>query len=466
MNAAYKDSVQLGINHFCQRHNLPEATDLRLLTGGANMELWAFDANGAPMVLRRFRNGVQPEGKELGLSMEVEAQVLSAAQAAGIKAPDVIDVLQASDELGPGYVMSRMDGEALPNRLFRDPKYSAAIETITPELGRELAKVHAVEIDRNLLDVKSAETLLQNTEEVYKSANYESPVVATALRWLRENLPPADTASCLLHGDFRMGNLLIEERGLSAVLDWELAHFGSPEKDIAWFCMPSWRFGRYDKTAGGVGKIDDLVAAYESVSPRKIDRQALTWYLVFSSLSWGSMAIRMAYWWRKGDDRSLERILIGTRVSEVEIDLLLMLEDIAGVQESTAVDISIPNSGPVGGDVSAAELIEAAVEYLSNDVVPAALGAEKFQARIAANDLSIANRIITLGPHYQSRAQQRLQAIGLTDGEFIEHLNTGTLDWRKASVLSHLRLNCLERLSMHQPKYAAIEVAKNKWQGG
>lgn len=465
MNAAYKDTVLSGINKFCQRHNMPAAIDLRLLTGGANMELWAFDAGDAPMVLRRFRNGVQPEGTELGLPMEIEAKVLVAAQEAGVKAPDVIGVLKNSDELGPGYVMSRMDGEALPNRLFRDPKYQTAIGSLTPQLGRELAKIHALKVDSNLLDVKSPEMLLQNTVEVYKSANYESPVIAMAFSWLRENLPSIETAPCLLHGDFRMGNLLIEEHGLSAVLDWELAHFGSPEKDIAWFCMPSWRFGRYDETAGGIGKIDDLISAYESESPRIIDRQALTWYLVFSSLSWGSMAIQMAYWWRKGDDRSLERILIGTRISEVEIDLLLMLEDIEGVQEKSKVDISVPNTAPFSGDVNATELIEAAIEYLSKDVVPTSDGAEKFKARIAANDLSIANRMVTLGPHYQACALQRLEAIGLPSAELTEQLKTGALDWKQSPILDHLRLNCLERLSMHQPKYAAIEVAKNKWQG-
>ena len=61
---------------------------------------------------------------------------------------------------------------------------------------------------------------------------------------------PAGTSLC--HGDFRMGNLLVMPEGLSAVLDWELAHLGDPVQDLAFGCIPSWRFGRYDKPLGAM----------------------------------------------------------------------------------------------------------------------------------------------------------------------------------------------------------------------
>ncbi|EUA89684.1 phosphotransferase enzyme family protein [Mycobacterium ulcerans str. Harvey] len=46
-----------------------------------------------------------------------------------------------------------------------------------------------------------------------------------------------------MHGDYRMGNLIVEGSRLAAVLDWELVHVGAGYEDLAWFCVRAWRFG-------------------------------------------------------------------------------------------------------------------------------------------------------------------------------------------------------------------------------
>ena len=63
-----------------------------------------------------------------------------------------------------------------------------------------------------------------------------------AFRWLAAHRPPP-TPPRLVHGDFRMGNLIVDESGLAAVLDWELVHIGEVYEDLAWFCIRAWRFG-------------------------------------------------------------------------------------------------------------------------------------------------------------------------------------------------------------------------------
>ena len=60
-------------------------------------------------------------------------------------------------------------------------------------------------------------------------------------------LLPSRQEITLVHGDFRTGNLMVSPRGLEAVLDWEFAHWGAPEEDLAWLCVRDWRFGRLDK---------------------------------------------------------------------------------------------------------------------------------------------------------------------------------------------------------------------------
>ena len=90
------------------------------------------------------------------------------------------------------------------------------------------------------------------------------PAVEVGLRWLRLNPPPPPPRECLVHGDFRLGNLIVDESGLAAVIDWELCHSGDPAEDIGWVCVRSWRFGNDDLPVAGVGALDELLAAYEA----------------------------------------------------------------------------------------------------------------------------------------------------------------------------------------------------------
>ena len=70
-----------------------------------------------------------------------------------------------------------------------------------------------------------------------------------------------------MHSDYRNGNLIVDpEKGVVAVLDWELAHIGDPMRDLGWLVTRSWRFGVADKDVGGFGDLDDLIAGYETVS--------------------------------------------------------------------------------------------------------------------------------------------------------------------------------------------------------
>ena len=75
----------------------------------------------------------------------------------------------------------------------------------------------------------------------------------------------ANDPPCVVHGDLRLGNLLVGRDGLRAVLDWELAHLGDPMEDLGWFCVRAWRFGS-PLPAGGVATREELAAAYEAAS--------------------------------------------------------------------------------------------------------------------------------------------------------------------------------------------------------
>ena len=79
-------------------------------------------------------------------------------------------------------------------------------------------------------------------------------------RWLIDHRPPP-VEPVVVHGDFRLGNLIVGDDGLRAVIDWELAHLGDPMEDLGWLCVKAWRFGQRPPVAG-LGEYDELFAAY------------------------------------------------------------------------------------------------------------------------------------------------------------------------------------------------------------
>src|SRR5699024_1062018 len=123
---------------------------------------------------------------------------------------------------------------------------------------------------------------------------------------------------------FRNGNLLVNEDGLCAVLDWELAHMGDPMEDLGWICVNSWRYGNIDKPVGGFGEREDLFAGYESAGGRVCPERVRFWEIL-GSLKWGIMCEGMAHTYLSGTERNIEKLAIGRRASEAEIDLLRLL---------------------------------------------------------------------------------------------------------------------------------------------
>jgi aminoglycoside phosphotransferase (APT) family kinase protein len=130
----------------------------------------------------------------------------------------------------------------------------------------------------------------------------------------------------LVHGDLRLGNIMVDSSGLTAVLDWELAHIGDPMEDLGWLCVRAWRFGGSNPVAG-IGSYDELFDAYENVSGIRPQLDAMRWWEVLGTLKWGIICIRQAATHLQGIARSHELAAIGRRVCENEYDLLEYLEE-------------------------------------------------------------------------------------------------------------------------------------------
>lgn len=117
---------------------------------------------------------------------------------------------------------------------------------------------------------------------------------------------------------------MIGPEGIRAVLDWELAHVGPPAYDLAWLCVPSWRFQRPELPVGGFGTREELIAGYEAAGGTPIDRDELHAWEVFQTMNWGVMCAGVARAFLDGA-RTIEGGVIARRASETEFDLMRML---------------------------------------------------------------------------------------------------------------------------------------------
>mgnify|MGYP005848544031 CR=1 FL=1 len=311
---------------------------LERLAGGSSREIWAFRVawpeggaeRRAELVMRR-----DPPGRSDESARELEMRVLRTAREAGVLAPAVHGGSNDPAWLGtPFYLMERVEGEALPGRLLREPRYAKARERLPAQLGAVAARLHAVDPDHpdlaGLEDTAAAgspalvelESLATGIREL---APEPHPVLELALRWLRPRVPSTPRRG-LVHGDFRLGNLLVDEQGVRAVLDWELAKIGDPVEDLGWLCTKAWRFGG-EQPVAGLASRETLLEAYAEAGGSRVDPAELHFWEALGSFKVAYVFIRQAWVHLSGRAPSLELASLGRRTAEAEAELLRLMEE-------------------------------------------------------------------------------------------------------------------------------------------
>lgn len=311
---------------------------LRRLAGGASRETWSVDVRYAqdgtpvelPLVLRR-----DPPGSAVETRRRDEFELLRAAAAEGVPVPKVFWLADEAETLGaPFLLMERIDGETIARRLLRDDVYAGARRVMTGQLGRILAAIHRIDRVKHRLDFlveappgeSPAQGELDRYEQIFRFiAPDPHPAFELALRWLRQRLPPGNQR-VVVHGDYRIGNVIFGPEGVRSILDWELAHVGDPMEDLGWICVRSWRFGNDDKPVGGIGRREELFRAYEDAGGGAVDPEQVRFWEVLGNLKWGIMTIMQAKTYLDGHVKSVELASLGRRTAEMELELLILME--------------------------------------------------------------------------------------------------------------------------------------------
>ena len=287
------------------------------------------DARRERLVLRR-----DPPGHVVESSRAGEYALLQAAEAAGVPVPRMRWLEEDSAVLGaPFFVMDFVEGETIGRKLLRDERFAAARDRLPEQLAQALAAVHAMDASRPALgflarpaaDESPAHTELRRYREILHTLAPEPhPVLELAIRWLARRAP-APTSLRVVHGDFRMGNVIVDGDGLRAVIDWELSHLGDLREDLGWLCVRSWRFGNDDLPAGGLCDRERFIEAYERASGARVDRAAVHWWEIFGNLKWAIVCIMQAQTFLRGAG-NVELASLGRRTAEMELELLDLME--------------------------------------------------------------------------------------------------------------------------------------------
>jgi aminoglycoside phosphotransferase (APT) family kinase protein len=297
---------------------LAEACDVMHLSGGANRQTWSFvavwpDGRSRPLV-------VQVRGNR-NRDVNVETAVMRAAAAAGVPVPAVLAASADGLETGAPYsVLERVDGETIGARIVRDERYSDARRVLAAQLGAALARLHSLE--PTTIPGLGYEDPLSWCRSRLDQFTDAHPVLEWCARQLEKDRP-ASRPPVVVHGDFRVGNLIVGPEGLRAVLDWEGVHVGDPVEDIGWLCVRSWRFGGPGRV-GGVAELDALLAAYRASSGAIVDVDEVAWWEAVGTLKWAVGCVINANEYLSGE-RPPESAAIGRRVCECEHDLLAIL---------------------------------------------------------------------------------------------------------------------------------------------
>lgn len=339
-----RNELKERLTEFLHRKTDARSVDIQKLSsmiGGASQEAWALDvvledSNQARTKQELVVRIGEPSQSDFGDFEVDEFALLEAAYDHEVKVPR--PYYRGDDSLcSPFYVMERIQGETLGHRLVHKDQYAEAREVIVQQMARHAARIHEIDPGRDNLDfleipdttTSPAERELQRLVSIYDQVaeNLDPhPAFELAFHWASNHSPDPNSLA-VVHGDYRVGNIIFDEDGLKAILDWELAHVSDPVADLGWACVGAWRFGG-QKPVGGIGDYDEFLEAYEEESGRSVDLQRLRFWEIFGELRWGIITMRQANRSLKDPETvDVELEAIGRRTAATEWRLLNKLEE-------------------------------------------------------------------------------------------------------------------------------------------
>ena len=214
---------------------------IRQFQGGQSNPTFLIESAGVRHVLRKKPPGTLLPSAHL---VEREFRVLHALQGLTVPVPTVRLLCTDESVIGTAfYVMEYVAGRVITDVTTSDLTPSGR-RALYDDVARVLAAIHTVDWRAaGLADFGKPERYLARqvdrwSRQYAASKTEDNPAMTGLIAWLQAHLPP-DEEVALVHGDYRLGNLIVHptEPRVVAVVDWELATLGVPLGDLAYVCM-------------------------------------------------------------------------------------------------------------------------------------------------------------------------------------------------------------------------------------
>jgi aminoglycoside phosphotransferase (APT) family kinase protein len=256
------------------------------------------------------------------LSPDAQYRLLSIVHAAGVATPEPVFAFDADDELGPGFVSAFSPGKTLPRRLLADDTHHKAILNALMDV---LVRLQALDTTKFgfLVEYPESGDPIAAMRMRIDALDEPHPALELGLRWLERHPTPV-RPKCLVHGDFRMGNFMIDGPKVTALLDWECSHLGAHAEDLGWLCTRSWRFGRLGLHAGGLATRAEMLDVYAAHGGPRMDEDEVRWWEIHGLVRWGMYNVLQAHGHMLGR-KSPAYAVCGRNAAMMEYDLLMTL---------------------------------------------------------------------------------------------------------------------------------------------
>lgn len=290
--------------------------------------------------VERFALRAESEGGVLDTDLEKEFRVMDAVQDTGVPVPETHWFEDDASVAGaPFFVVEHAEGDAPNTWRDSDRERLEAAWADGGDLPEQFvdaaAAIHSVSpADVPFLDRPDPDEVV-DAEIDYWAGKYEEfdlrqePVIDEAIRWFRANQPTVEERT-LVHGDFRIGNMLLDDDELTAVLDWEMARIGDPHYDLGYSSMP-YLAGKL------VDRHTDLVCAlverdwyydrYEEVTGRTVDRYAVRYWEAFAIFVMITILLTGVDRYNKGESDDVRQVWLQYPVPGLLEDMLSIMRE-------------------------------------------------------------------------------------------------------------------------------------------
>ncbi|MEK9821142.1 MAG: phosphotransferase family protein [Gammaproteobacteria bacterium] len=295
--------------------------EFSLIAGGhSNLTYRCEDVAGNAYVLRRPPMGHVLESAH---DMGREHKIIDALKDAAVPVPKNYGLCKdKSVNDADFYVMEFIDGLVLNDSTVSVQLSDTDRRTISEDVAEILCQLHAINPDHvGLGDLGRKEAYLARqinrwVKQWEASKTDEIPAMEESCRILQERMPE-QVGATIVHGDYRLGNMIVRDGRVQAILDWELCTLGDPLADVG-YILNNWvtadevpEMGENDMSPTAVGGFftrDEFTDFYASKTGR--DLSEINYYRAFSH--WRLAAIGQGVY---------KRYLVGAMGENRDVDI-------------------------------------------------------------------------------------------------------------------------------------------------